>query len=272
MFTRIKNMFKRINYISILIVTFTTQLFSQEQFNVDVLPTNVGGKSEFRRMFEQELIYPVSSLKQNIGGVVKVNFIINKDSTVSNPVFSESGAPDINIEAQRLFNKYKWVPAIKDGKYISTLWTSEFEFDPKKYPKICKNRGFVKPKYIPKVSIDSSEKVYTVPDQFPMYPKGNYALQDFIKENLEYPRQAQLSNIQGIVVVRFIVETTGLMTNIGIEKHVGGGCDQEAVRILEMIKWYPGKKDDKLVRVEMTLPIYFVLNKDFKDNSAGEQK
>jgi len=263
---------KKINFISLTFLLLFSPLFSQEQFTVDVMPLNVGGKAEFKRMFEQELVYPASSLKLNVGGTVKVNFVINKDSTVSKVVFSESGAPDLNEEAKRLFNKYKWVPAIKEGKYVSAAWFIEFEFDPKKYPKICKNRGYIKPKYIPKVAIDNSEKTYIAPDLFPMYPKGNYALQDFIKGNLEYPRQAQVSNIQGVVVLRFIVETTGLPTNIGIEKHVGGGCDQEAVRILEMIKWYPGKKDEKLVRVEMTLPIYFVLNEDFKDNSAGEQK
>lgn len=106
----------------------------------------------------------------------------------------------------------------------------------------------------------------------PMYQKGTFALQDFIKENLEYPRQAQLSNIQGTVVVGFVVEPSGLPTNIGIVKSVGGGCDQEAIRIIEMIKWYPAKNGDQLIRAYMTLPIYFVLNEDFKDNSAGEQK
>lgn len=265
-------MFKKRGYILLLVICISVKLYSQEQFNVDVMPSNVGGKLEFKRVFEQELIYPSNALKNNSGATVKVNFIINIDSTATKIIFSSSGFTDIDTEAKRLFNKYKWVPAIKEGKYVTAPWTIEFVFDPKKYTKTCKNRGFILPKYIPNAIIDSSEKIYIIPDQFPMYPKGNYALQDFIKENLEYPRQAMISNIQGTVVLRFVVETTGLITNIGIEKHVGGGCDQEAIRILEMIKWYPGKKDEKLVRVEMTMPIYFVLNEDFKDNAAGEQK
>jgi protein TonB len=122
------------------------------------------------------------------------------------------------------------------------------------------------------MKLDSTSNVYTVPEQFPMYPKGNYALQDFIKENLEYPRQAKLSNIQGTVLLRFVVEPSGLMTNIGIVKSIGGGCDQEALRILQMIGWYPGKVNEKLARVQMTFPFYFILNEDFKDNSSGEQK
>ena len=106
----------------------------------------------------------------------------------------------------------------------------------------------------------------------PAYEKGNFALQDFIKENLEYPRQAQLSNIQGTVVLSFIVEPSGLMTNIGVRNSVGGGCNEEAVRVLQLIKWYPGKHNEKLSRIKMTFPFYFILNEEFKDNSSGEQK
>ena len=241
-------------------------------FNVDILPTNVGGKTEFKRVFEQELIYPSSSLKKKIGGKVTFNFTILKDSTVTNLVASESGAPDINIEAMRIFKLYQWVPAIKSGQYVNTNWNVTLDFNPDKYAKICRDRGFQKFKYLPKTKIDSSGIVYKNPDQFPMYQKGNYALQDFIKENLEYPRQAQLSNIQGTVLLRFVVEPSGLVTNIGMETSIGGGCDQEAMRVLELIKWYPGKHEDKLVRVQMTFPFYFILNEEFKDNSAGEQK
>ena len=215
--------------IAVLLLFYFNGNFAQIAFNVDVLPTNVGGKSEFKRVFEQELIYPESSLKQKIGGKVVFNFSIMKDSTVTNIEASESGAPDINIEAMRLFKLYQWVPAIKEGKYINSNWTATFDFDPEKYSKICKARGFTTFKYLPKTEIDKSGKIYTNPDQIPMYQKGNFALQDFIKENLEYPRQAQISNIQGKVIVRFVVEPTGLVTNIGIDKSLGGGCDQKAL-------------------------------------------
>jgi protein TonB len=74
------------------------------------------------------------------------------------------------------------------------------------------------------------------------------------------------------VVLRFVVEPSGLMTNIGVKNYVGGGCEEEAIRVLQLIKWYPAKKNDQLVRVEMTYPFYFILNDEFKDNSLGEQK
>ncbi|MFL5762792.1 MAG: energy transducer TonB [Bacteroidia bacterium] len=245
---------------------------AQNGFTVDAFPTNIGGKEEFRRVFEQELIYPEKALKNGYYEKVTINFIVNKDSSVSSLALAMHGDKEIDQEAIRIFRLYKWVPAIKEGQYVSTPWSVTFDFDPKKYPKLVKRRGYDKIKYLENEKVDTSSVVYTSNVQLPAYGKGNYALQDFIKENLEYPRQAQLSNIQGTVLLSFVVEPSGMMTNIGVEKSVGGGCDQEAIRVLQLIKWYPGKHNDQLARVRMTFPFYFILNEDFKDNSAGEQK
>ena len=262
---------KKYSLFIVLVILSAYTCMAQVVSNVDVEPTNIGGKEEFKRVFEQEMIYPTASLNKKIGGKEVITFILKKDSTITDIKIDNSLSKDIDVEAMRMLRLYQWIPGIKSGHYVDSKWSVVFDFDPEKYSKICKKRGFVKFKYLPKMKVDSTEKVYTTPEQFPMYPKGNYALQDFIKENLEYPRQAQLSNIQGTVVLRFVVEPSGLMTNIGIVKSVGGGCDQEALRILQMINWYPGKYDEKLARVQMTFPFYFILNADFKDNSAGEQ-
>ncbi len=263
---------KKCLFICVSIFLNATGLFSQGGFTVDVLPTNVGGKSEFKRVFEQEVVFPEKALKNKYYEKVTINFVVKKDSTVSDVKIEMKGDKETNAEAIRIFNLYQWVPAIKEGHYIDAKWSAVFEFDPSKYSKICKKRGYEKFKYLVDSKIDSSGRIHTTGVQMPVYDKGNYALQDFIKENLEYPRQAQLSNIQGTVILSFVVEPSGLMTNIGIAKSVGGGCDQEAIRVMEMIKWYPGKYDGKLARVKMTFPMYFILNEEFKDNAAGEQK
>ncbi len=263
---------KKSNLVLFIVVFISFNSFAQNGFNVDVLPTNIGGKAEFKRIFEQELLYPPGAIAKNTSGKVTISFTLMKDSSVTNARVTEKVFNDVDAEALRLFRLYQWVPAMKGGQYVNTDWSVSFEFNVDKYAKLCKARGYKYFNYLPNSTIDSSGKIYKSPEQYPMYPKGNYALQDFIKANLEYPRQAQLSNIQGTVLLRFVVEPSGLITNIGVVKSVGGGCDQEAIRILEMIKWYPGKMNDKLARVEMTLPVYFILNEDFKDNSSGEQK
>ena len=263
---------KKITFICFINLFCITPMFSQGGFTVDVFPTNVGGKAEFKRVFEQEMVFPEKALKNKYYEKVTINFVIKKDSSVSDVKLAMRGDKETNAEALRVFSLYQWVPAIKEGQYVDANWSVSFEFDPAKYAKICKKRGYEKFKYLANEKIDSTGKIYSTGVQMPAYEKGNFALQDFIKENLEYPRQAQLSNLQGTVLLSFIVEPSGLMTNIGVVKSVGGGCDLEAIRVLEQIKWYPGKHDDKLARIKMTFPFYFILNEDFKDNAAGEQK
>jgi len=264
---------KKISIITFLLFgCISNNIFAQSGIVAEVPPTNIGGKAEFKRVFEQELVYPPKALKEDTERKVIINFTVQKDSSVTNVKTISSGSPEIDAEAMRIFQLYQWVPALKAGNYITLNWSVTFEFNPNKYAKICRERGFKNIKYLKDSKVDSSITICKKPDELPMYQKGMYALQDFIKENLEYPRQAQLSNIQGTVVLRFVVETSGLVTNIGVEKTVGGGCDQEAIRVLEMIKWYPGKKNEKFVRTQMTFPFYFILNDGFRDNSAGEQK
>lgn len=258
-------------FIFSFLIGLITSCYSQTNLNTEV-PSNVGGKNEFKRIFEQELIYPKGALAKKADGKVTVHFTVNKDSTVSDILVTESSSKDIEKEAMRIFKLYQWVPARKGNVNFTSSHSVTFNFDSGKYPKITRDRGFKQFKYLPKMKIDSSFKVHNTAEQMPMYPEGTFALQDFIKQNLEYPRQAQLANIQGTVILRFVVEPSGLPTNIGIETSVGGGCDQEAIRILQMIKWYPAKNGDTLVRAQMKFPIYFILNEEFKDNSAGEQK
>lgn len=82
----------------------------------------------------------------------------------------------------------------------------------------------------------------------------------FIKKNLKYPRQAKRMGIQGKVFVKFVVDKTGELTNIQVIRGIGGGCDEEAVRILKKSpKWNPGKQRGKPVKQQMTFPINFKL-------------
>ncbi|MDQ3048956.1 MAG: energy transducer TonB [Bacteroidota bacterium] len=257
--------------ILLLFLFCSASVFAQIQHMVDVYPTNVGGRPEFKRVFEQELRYPEKALLNKTGGKVMISFSVRNDSTIRDLKLVSSGSPELDKEALRLFKLYRWVPAIKEGEFVNGGHNVTFHFEPDKYKKICKSRGFVNPVYVQE-KVDTTSTICAFPDQIPMYDKGMYALQDFIKSNLEYPRQAQLANIQGTVVLSFIVEPSGYITNIGVEKSVAGGCDQEAIRVLQLIKWYPAKKNDQLVRAKASYPFYFILNEDFKDNAAGEQK
>lgn len=86
------------------------------------------------------------------------------------------------------------------------------------------------------------------------------ALFEYLKDNLEYPSIALDATIQGNVIVQFVVEKDGSITGTKILRGIGGGCDEEARRVIEnMPKWTPGRQRGRPVRVQFTLPVKFVL-------------
>jgi protein TonB len=101
----------------------------------------------------------------------------------------------------------------------------------------------------------------TVVSEMPSFPGGLASMITFIKSHLRYPREARESNITGTVYLNFVVETDGSITEMVVARPIGGGCEEEAIRVLSsMPKWIPGKQNGRAVRVRLTLPVKFVLN------------
>ena len=95
----------------------------------------------------------------------------------------------------------------------------------------------------------------------PGFPGGDEARINYLKNSIEYPQMARESGIQGRVFVTFVVEKDGNITDVRILRGIGGGCDEEAVRVIKnMPKWVPGKQRGKPVRVQFNMPILFKLN------------
>jgi TonB family protein len=100
-----------------------------------------------------------------------------------------------------------------------------------------------------------------VVEVMPEYPGGHEALFAYISENIKYPEKAKKEKIQGRVFVSFVVEKSGKVTNVSILRGIGGGCDEESLRVVsEMPIWKPGLQDGKPVRVQFNLPIKFALD------------
>ncbi len=105
---------------------------------------------------------------------------------------------------------------------------------------------------------NSNEEIYVFADEFPTFPGGEEAMYDFINRNLQYPEGAGC--ITGMVVIRFVVEKDGSISNVSIAREIGGGCGKEAARVVKMMpKWDPAKINGKPVRLEFDLPIEFSL-------------
>jgi len=108
--------------------------------------------------------------------------------------------------------------------------------------------------------VHDANEVMTIVEVMPEYPGGAAAMNAFIGKNLKYPKQAKEEGIQGVVYITFVVETDGSLSNASVLRGIGGGCNEEALRVLRsMPKWIPGKQRGEVVRVKYNLPIRYKL-------------
>ena len=102
--------------------------------------------------------------------------------------------------------------------------------------------------------------VYDCVEQMPFFPGGSQKLKEFIEENLRYPKELEETCVQGRVIVRFIVERNGKLSNVKVVKSVHPALDKEALRIVKLMpRWIPGRQNGITVRVKFYIPIIFRL-------------
>jgi periplasmic protein TonB len=106
---------------------------------------------------------------------------------------------------------------------------------------------------------EDSEVILVFPEKQPEPVNGYKAFYEQLGKMIKYPRQAKSIGTEGKVFVEFIINKNGEPSDLKILKGIGSGCDEEAMRVLAMTKWEPGKQRGKPVRVKMVLPIYFQL-------------
>ena len=264
--------------ISLLLLLCSAPLWAQDKlsaiFNtgIDYYAENLGGKLEFKRFIRFHLVYPEEALKAKEQGNVAIQCVISEKGEALYPKIVKHVSASVDAEAMHLFKLLKWTPAIASvtKKIIATELVVAFPFEISKYKKYCKERGFEKPDIIDKPA-DSSFVVYEKIDKLPAYFYGNDSLVKYINTSLEYPSAAKIQNIEGTVVLNCIVETDGKLSNIRVEKPVGGGCSEEAIEVLAKTRWVPAISNGKYVRYELHYPIAFTLQGAFHDNTIKGQ-
>ena len=103
-----------------------------------------------------------------------------------------------------------------------------------------------------------SNKAYDVVDEMPQFPGGPSALFEFISKNIQYPKEAEDANLQGRVIVSFVVEKDGSVSNAKVVRPIDPLLDAEALRVVNsMPKWIPGKQNGEAFRVKYTIPVTF---------------
>lgn len=104
------------------------------------------------------------------------------------------------------------------------------------------------------------EEIFVSVEKMPEFPGGETELYKYLNKNLKYPDIAKEQNLQGRVYITFVVEKDGSIANPKVARDIGGGCGEEALRVVRaMPKWTPGKQRTQTVRVQYTLPVIFQL-------------
>lgn len=156
-------------------------------------------------------------------------------------------------------NDYKTVEEegdVKNGKRIG-IWKGTSNKG-----KITFTEEYADGKFIKGTSTDEAgnTKNYTVKEALPTFKGGQSAFGHYLSQNIHYPDRAKQNNIQGQVILSFVVEKNGSLTDIKVLKNVNYDIDSEAVRVInESPKWNPGLQHGVPVRVAYTIPINFSL-------------
>jgi protein TonB len=111
------------------------------------------------------------------------------------------------------------------------------------------------------VKEEKADEIFDVVETQPNPPGGMSGWNKYLADNLKYPTQARRMGVEGTVIVVFVINTDGSIQDVEVLRGIGGGCDEEAVKVVKNApKWEPGKQRGRPVRTRMRLPIRFKLS------------
>ena len=231
-------------------------------FNLNAQTKSPEPKSGFaltKKIIQNHLIYPKEALEKK-GGKITVYYDVDADGNASNYWVDNAFDEQCAAEAIGLVKMIEWNPALNNGKPTSYNDYYTVEFSPKSYKKAEeKNPRLMLPEQ--EHPAQKSNAIYELKDLHqapkPYFSNPKVTMAAYLRANLQFPDQAKQFEIQGTVKLNFIIETDGRASNIIVENSVGGGCDNEAIRLIQNLLWTPGVKHDSLVRTRTTQDITF---------------
>jgi protein TonB len=148
------------------------------------------------------------------------------------------------------------ISIVEDGDAVDDDFIFSAEIDP-----MDEVEAYVPPvRHMVEEAAVEEEEIFTVVESYPEFPGGEAALYNFLGKNLRYPDMAKETGISGKVYVTFIVEKDGSITDVKLARGIGGGCDEEALRVVNLMpKWTPGKQRGIPVRVRYIFSVRFTL-------------
>ena len=259
------------NKLWVSFVFIFTSFFS---FCQNSAPEPIMTKLIFKNFLDTQFDYPQQSIDNNEEGTVKIHFKTDESGKVTFSEITNSVSKQADSTALHLFKLIIWQPATNYGLPVDGDQNFELDFKIKKFEKLAKARGYTHIVY-PFQPVDSSFNIYSL-KQLTEQPKAildsNYtSLSDFVYQQIIFPEAAVKLHISGNARLQFVIETNGLPSNIQVVEAVGGGCTEEALRIIQMIKWMPGIKDGMAVRANYEMFIKFIPPEEGTQNYIPNQ-
>jgi len=236
----VENYNKNINELKI---DSTKSAGSDKFTSIENRPQFPGSFADFLR---QNIKYPDAMREANIHGTVLVEFIIEKDGTISHIKAVDGPGYGSEQEAERVMAlSPKWKPAYQNGKPVKLGFTVPI--------------SFTNSQSAPAGEADAN-KLFSTTEIPPAFPGGDDKFSEFLHENIKYPDAMSKANITGKVIVQFVVEKDGSLSDIQVTRDAGYGSGQEAVRVLTSSpKWIPGYQKGKPVRTSYSIAVNFTL-------------
>jgi protein TonB len=226
----------------------------------------LGGTEKYAQFLASHQKYPASAMLKGIQGTVRVSFIVEKTGTVNEVKVETPVSPELDAEAIRLFKSGpKWTPA----KHLRSQVVRQRIVVPVSFvmspgSEVVRTTAKERPITTSAADIAASANPNRPPVVAPDRPTqpvgGTQVFFDWIEKNQKYPFQARQRKIQGKVLVEFMVQTDGSLTDARVIKKLGSGLDDEALRLIRSApKWEPAMFQGKPIKQKMVLPVLFQL-------------
>lgn len=245
-----------------------------------VKPSFRGGSDACNQYLHEHMMYPAAAVGSGVYGKVRLAFDVETDGAITGIRIVEGlDNKAINAAAVKLIKGMPdWVPGEKNGRRVrvrcllSLNYTANTPVEASEpdmeFSNDVADNATSTDEVIPVAVAEKTESrpaddnlSYNMVEQKPSFPGGESAMFRWISENMKYPATAAENNVQGRVLVSFIVEKDGSISTIKIVRSVSPELDAEARRIVsKMPKWSPGRINGKPVRVTYYLPLSFRLN------------
>ena len=227
---------------------------------VEQMPEFPGGMGECMKWLQANIKYPKEAKEKGEQGRVILQFIVERDGSVTDVKVVRSISLALDAEAIRVVSGMpKWKPGMQKGKVVKVKYTLPVMFSlEKKEPASSDNTIIVDKGGTTKVD---GNHIFQVVEEMPEFPGGMGECMKWIGQNVKYPKEAHDKGVQGRVLITFIVEKDGSITEPKVARGVSPALDAEALRVVSIMpKWKPAKQRGQVVRVKYTIPVMFRLN------------